>query len=393
MTRLHLRGWRDFKEMLEATPRNTAYALGALRPGLPDSVQLVRKRDPQSAQPGVATRTAAEILYRAEPSFVLCGFDTKGMPPDVESKLRGFGGFGGAIEAVCPAVATAGHIRRRSTSANLTNKTTGEAYQSHGEHLYLLVQDGADARRFLYALHDRCWLAGLGWYIVGKAGQLLERSIADRMVCAPERLVFEASPDLEPPLKQEKREATIHDGAPLETRAACADLDGVEHKELQRRKAAAARALGKEIEAARETFAEQVEKAVCRGMDADKARHMATQWGMGVLLPGVTLEFDDPDLCGTTVADILADPARFDGETLADPVEGVAYGRNCAIVQIRDGIPSIFSFAHGGARYELRHDSGAQSGLQKARGRKKGAGRADCTLRGRSRARLCRPSL
>ena len=86
----------------------------------------------------------------------------------------------------------------------------------------------------------------------------------------------------------------------------------------------------------------------------------------------MTLEFDDPDLCGTTVADILADPARFDGETIADPVEGVAYGRNCAIVQIRDGIPSIFSFAHGGARYELRHDSGAQSGLQNARGRKKG---------------------
>jgi hypothetical protein len=70
------------------------------------------------------------------------------------------------------------------------------------------------------------------------------------MVCAPEWLVFEASPDLEPPLKQEKREATIHDGAPLDTRAACADLDGVEHKELQRRMAGAARALGKEIEAA-----------------------------------------------------------------------------------------------------------------------------------------------
>jgi hypothetical protein len=261
MTRLHLPDWRDFKEILEATPRNTAYALGALRPGLPDSVPLVRKRNAPSAQSGVATRTAAEILYKAEPSFVLCDFDTKGMPPDVGSRLQGFGGFGGALEAVWPAIAAAGHIRRRSTSANLANKTTGEAYQSDGEHLYLLAQDGADAKRFLYTLHDRCWLAGLGWYIVGKAGQLLERSIADRMVCAPERLVFEASPDLEPPLKQQRREATIHDGAPLDTRAACAALDGVEHKELQRRKAAAARALGKEIEAARETFvAGQIEK-------------------------------------------------------------------------------------------------------------------------------------
>ena len=30
---------------------------------------------------------------------------------------------------------------------------------------------------------------------------------------------------------------------------------------------------------------------------------------------------------------MLADPQRFDGETLADPIEGVSYGRNCAIVQ------------------------------------------------------------
>jgi Protein of unknown function (DUF3631) len=364
MMRLHLPDWRDFKGILEETPRNTAYALGALRPGLPDSVPLVRKRDPQSAQPRFATRTAGAILYRAEPSFVLCDFDTKGMPPAVEFLLRGFGGFRGALEAVCPAIAAAGHVSRRSTSANLTNKATGEAYQSNGAHLYLLVQDGTDARRFLYALHDRCWLAGLGWYIVGKAGQLLERSIADRMVCAPERLVFEASPDLEPPLKQEKREATVHEGTPLDTMAACADLAGAEHKELQRRKATAARALGKEIEVVRETFvSEQVEKAVSRGMDADKARHMAVQWGMRVLLPGAILEFDDPDLGAVSVDAILADPDRYDGETLADPVEGIAYGRNCAIVQVRDGFPGIFSFAHGGARYELRHDSGAQLGL------------------------------
>jgi hypothetical protein len=81
---------------------------------------------------------------------------------------------------------------------------------------------------------------------------------------------------------------------------------------------------------------------------------MAEQWGKSILRPGVILEFDD--LGAIPVADILADPGRFDGETLADPIEGVGYGRNCAIVQVRDGIPSIFSFAHGGAIYKLRHD-------------------------------------
>ena len=356
MTRLHLPDWRDFKEMLEATPRNTAYALGALRPGLPDSVQLVRKRDPQSAQPGVATRTADAILYREKcPGFALLDFDTKGMPPGVKTRLQDLGGFRGALGRVCPGFAAAGHIRRRSTSAGVINELTGESYQSDGQHLYVLVRDGAAAQRFLYALHDRCWLAGLGWHIVGQAGQLLERSIVDRAVCAPERLVFEASPDLEPPLKQEKREATVHDGAPLDTMAACADLNAGEQAELQRLQAAAAKVLGKEAESARKAFVtEHVEKAIGRGMDPDKARTMAEQWGKSILRPGVILEFDD--LGAIPVADILADPGRFDGETLADPIEGIGYGRNCAIVQVRDGIPSIFSFAHGGAIYKLRHD-------------------------------------
>ena len=36
--------------------------------------------------------------------------------------------------------------------------------------------------------------------MLGKAGQLLERSIVDRVVWAPERLVFEGPPILMPPV-------------------------------------------------------------------------------------------------------------------------------------------------------------------------------------------------
>ena len=41
--------------------------------------------------------------------------------------------------------------------------------------------------------------------MVGAAGQLLERSIVDRMVGGPERLVFEGGPMLVPPLQQDRR--------------------------------------------------------------------------------------------------------------------------------------------------------------------------------------------
>ena len=42
----------------------------------------------------------------------------------------------------------------------------------------------------------------------------------------------------------------------------------------------------------------------------------------GVLTPTLELDFDDPALAGTTVGDVLANPDRFVGETLADPLEG-----------------------------------------------------------------------
>ena len=74
---------------------------------------------------------------------------------------------------------------------------------SGGLHVYITIKDGSDAVRFLKTLHARCWLAGYGWMNVGAAGQLLERSIIDRMVGAAERLVFEGPPEVVPPLRQD----------------------------------------------------------------------------------------------------------------------------------------------------------------------------------------------
>ncbi len=72
-----------------------------------------------------------------------------------------------------------------------------------------------------------------------------------------------------------------------------------------------------------------------------------------MLLPGVVLEFDDPELAGCTVGDVLDDPDAFVGETLADPIEGVEDGRcKAKIMRGGDGTPCIHSFAHG--RIHLR---------------------------------------
>ena len=53
------------------------------------------------------------------------------------------------------------------------------------------------------ALHDMCWLHGLGWYLIGASGQMLERSIVDSSVRFGERLCFEGAPEVVPPLAQD----------------------------------------------------------------------------------------------------------------------------------------------------------------------------------------------
>ena len=96
-----------------------------------------------------------------------------------------------------------------------------------------------------------------------------------------------------------------------------------------------------------------------KGISKEAAVHAIESQCRGVLLPDLELEFHDADLKGCTVADVLADPERFAGRPLADPIEGVSYGRQTAMVMLRrsDGQPWIKSFAHGGIfSYSLRDD-------------------------------------
>jgi hypothetical protein len=111
---------------------------------------------------------------------------------------------------------------------------------------------------------------------------------------------------------------------------------------------------------ARATFvAAQAERLAQRtGMSAQAAAQEIGRQCKGVLLPGIALPFDDEDLVGCTVGDVLADPERFEGATLADPLEGVDYGScKARIMCSADGTPWINSFAHGRTVYELKHNA------------------------------------
>jgi hypothetical protein len=363
-TRLKLRDAGELAEHIERFKPRHALTLGGLRPDLPDSVTLcVKRRLNGEARPDLITRTVENFCYRpGYPALVLLDFDTKGMPPEIAYRMRRLGGFEAALLTVLPELAAVARLTRASTSAGLYRADTGEQLPSSGGlHEYLLIRDGVDAERFLKTLHARLWLAGFGWLMIGAGGQILERSIVDRVVASPERLVFEGPPILVPPLAQdaEARKPVAFEGIALDTIAGCPPLTIVEQSNYRAALARQKAALAPDVEKARVRFvAEQAERIATRqGVTATRARRVVERQLAGVLLPNVELPFDDPDLAGTTVAQVLADPDRFVGETLADPLEGIEYGRcKAKIMRRADGSLWIHSFAHGRTVYELKLD-------------------------------------
>jgi hypothetical protein len=354
-------------ELLVALKPNEAFATGSLRPDLPDHVEVVTKNKLNGAHHRcVIARTQDFVIHRAgEQEIVLLDFDRKGMPPSVAAKIEASAGFWPALVSVLPALANVARVERASTSAGLFNALTGAPFPYYGGiHDYVLIKDGADAERFLKTLHERCWLHGYGWMMVGAGGQLLERSIVDRVCGTPERLIFGGQPVLVEPVAQDRavRQPIISEGEALDTRETCLPLTLVELAKLQELRAKEKHRLAGESAKAREKFiADQSRRLADRtGIELHRARRAVERQCEGVLLPDVELLFDNEEFEGKTVADVLADPARFEGETLADPLEGVEYGRcKARIMRRSDGSVWINSFAHGRTVYELKYDYGA----------------------------------
>ena len=354
--------------LIEQLTPTQAIALGVIRAGFPDQVKIVTKDKLNGVtKPNVIARSSDFIVYRSRQQvFALIDFDSKGMPRAVAIRIKKAGGLWPALLSVIPKLADVARVVRRSTSAGLFNDDTGKKIKgSGGVHIYLAVTNGRDNEHFLKTLHDCCWLAGFGWMMVGVGGQILERSIIDCSVAAPERLVFEGRPILKKPLQQDKeaRRPIAHDGKILDTLSECPPLTAEEQKAVEKLKAAARKRLESKAAKVRAAHIKEQVLELMKRTGKSKAeceRILTDQYERKVLSGGIVLEFADKALKGCTVADVLEDPKRFERKRPADPNEGVDYGRSTAMVMLRrdNGAPWIKSFAHGGMTYSLQSEDG-----------------------------------
>jgi hypothetical protein len=205
--RVHVDGLDGLAALIEGLKFNEAIALGVLRRDLPDVVPINAKGkiEDGTAAPGAVARSKENLVFEAgRPALILLDYDTKQMPPEVRQRVAAAGGFWPALVAAVPGLAGVPRLVRPSTTTGLRREDTGETFPgSDGLHTYIAAGDAADIPRCLKAMHDRLWLAGFGWYALGKAGQLLSRSLVDVAVGSSERLVFEGPPIVEPPLVQD----------------------------------------------------------------------------------------------------------------------------------------------------------------------------------------------
>jgi hypothetical protein len=196
----------DLANHIMACGSDQAIALGTLEADLSSPAQVMT-RAKLAENPGAITRSRDFIDYRpGAPAWALIDFDIRDMPPNVAASIEAAGGMWNALLTVAPGLGRAARVSRASTSSGLYRPNTGTQFSgSGGVHHYVLVKDASDIERFLRDLHDPCWRHALGWHLIGRAGQLLDRSLVDRTVAYGERLCFEGTPIVEPPWRKTSR--------------------------------------------------------------------------------------------------------------------------------------------------------------------------------------------
>ncbi len=348
----------EFAELIDSLNQTQAIALGTVEAAAVDEsrrVRIVRHAELARTEIAAISRTLEFIKFPSgKPGLMLLDFDTKGMAPEVLARVQ-TKGFDAVLGEVVPDILLASRLWRPSTSSGVRNTTTGESFDKAGGHLYIAVADAGDIQRATKVLHQRCWLAGLGHILVGRAGQLLERSIIDVAVGSPERLVFEAPPQLADPLVQDTRASTVTRGKLLNTRLAILDLSPSEAAAFEDLLAAAKAEANLRAAPIRKA-ADQAEVGKLRasGMSEAEARERVAARHRGALYPHVQLHFDNAG--AATVAEVLANPSAYHQETLADPMEPDTGRCRAKLFANANGTVVIHTFARGGAVFKLVAD-------------------------------------
>ena len=298
--------------------------------------------------------------------WLLIDVDTKGLPSLLKDKL-GERPMLDVVFEIIPELLLSEVLLRPSSSAGII-KPDGSEPDATGLHIYVKVADQTQSQRLLQLMHDRCWEAGYGFFVLAGNGNLLERSLVDTAVHGPERLVFEAKPNVLRPLKKRRIPDEAFSGGVLNS------IREPNHERVYYLKNETRDLIKPEAQKAKRQHVENkiVEIMSTTGLTRTKASKIVQQRLEG-------REFAEDDILELGHNKFVRVSDFLDGAIgpigMPCPIEGSVYGLSTAYfypVDAHRPYPRIISYAHGSvteftfARY--RHLNGLCS-LRKHRGR------------------------
>ena len=317
-----------------------------------ESATIVPQKDLQS-HPDAICRTRDYFTWPEGSGILLLDYD----PREGECALP-IDALMEQITGAVPELADAPMVAFPSASSCIW-KGDVELRPTRGWHLFIQVAQASDIPAMGEIITKRLWLKGLGYIALSKSGQMLQRSLVDSSVWQPERLSFDGGSECGDGLEQRRGSPIIRnaDHAPMPT---LDPLTAAEEKEYLGAVAAAKKAAQPESHAIQEIWTgerlDEWDKAHPTATDDDRETMQAT------LVQAVhrrVLAGDFELLSSTgkivTVAQMLDDPQKWDGQRFHDPLERrYTNDPRIAVAKLRvSGRPYIYSHAHGGTRYTL----------------------------------------
>ena len=347
--------FHKFDECLDRAGPNVAFCYGLhdnAKYGEVVKIATATKADPEKK---ILARTREFFDYRVEPGILMIDHD-----PHPDGPTLTPGELQTILADIHPPFAEAACWVRGSLSAGVYKK--GETAKSErGFHLYFAVTNASDIPRFGKVLFNRLWLSGHGFIALSVAGSCLVRSMIDAAVFDGERLDFVGSPVVGEGLAFKTPKPAYFDGTYLDTQS-LPDLTEAEQAQLKALVEQAKQARESDRQAKRAAWAKnKVSDMIQQGVPEKTARaqisRIAKDGGSFDLYADFPLEF--AQLGFASVKDVLANPARFEGQALADPMEGPEYGRTTAkfYANTRENKPVINSNAHGGQKFFLHTEA------------------------------------
>ena len=327
----------ELKELLDGLGPNEAVGLGILET-VNQTFPLVTKG---ALRAGAVSRSGEFFRHNEGAGWGLIDVDTKDLPQAVHVNLIG-DDIVADIFRVVPELEKTAYLIRPSSSAGII-KPDGTVRRATGTHIFIRLEYAPNLPQLLQVMHDRCWVAGLGYIKFSRAGHMLERSPIDLAVAGAERLIFEADPIVQPPLSRVRPPDRLRHGGSLSDLAPPDPMLVAQLKQQAR----------DELKPAAEKMVQQFEAEQVERIRAEtkvsktEARRIFRQRMQGG-------ELSDDDVLETStgvferVGDFLDRVTWVHG--MPCPVEGSSYGpSNAAFYPAgsRSPEPRIISYAHG----------------------------------------------